>query len=114
MATKVRSGGSEPSRAKHPATPKEEAKEEIKLETCAGCGTQAEEHPIIGVVHKDDEAAPLAVIHSLDNPDWKGIPVCDACWRNPAHRKNQLKCHFFLRGAGKIGVAAAGSDTIRT
>lgn len=113
MATKVKSGGSDVSKAKHPPTPQKE-QTPTNMETCAGCGAQAEEFPIIGVVNKDDELAHLAVIHSLDNPDWKGIPVCDACWRNPAHRKTPLKCHFFLRGAGKIGVAAAGSDTIRT
>jgi hypothetical protein len=24
-------------------------------------------------------------------------PICDACWREPAHRTNKLKGHFFDR-----------------
>lgn len=95
------------------------AKKELKnadehgIEVCAGCELQAPEHPWVGVMHKDDvEDKSSIVITSTDNPDFVGVAVCDACHRDPAHRKFKLKCHFHPRATGRVGVVMAGSTDI--
>lgn len=83
-----------------------------EVEICAGCEAEAPEHPWIGVMNKKDDEGNTAVITSADNPDWVGVPVCDACHRDPAHRRFPLKCHFHPRATGKLGVIMAGSSDI--
>lgn len=85
---------------------------ESEMETCAGCEAEAPEHPWIGIMHRDDAKDITAVITSADNPEFVGVPVCDACHRDPAHRTFPLKCHFHPRATGKLGVIMAGSGTI--
>lgn len=94
-------------------------------EVCAGCGAVAEEgapFPVIAVLHEQDAAKLTTVVdHPTGEPgedgqNYVGAPVCDACWRDPAHRsKNALKCHFFERkgNAAQIGLMLAGSFNIQ-
>jgi hypothetical protein len=68
------------------------------MEACVGCGAEAEKHPIAAVVR--------------DEPQWKSVPVCDPCWRDPAHRKAPIKGHFFLRTDAGVAVRLAGSANL--
>lgn len=67
------------------------------LEACSGCGAIAAAHPIVGVT-RDKE----------DSGKWATFPVCDACWRDPAHRTAPLKMHFFARPDAENALANAG------
>lgn len=83
---------------------------ESQVERCGGCDAEATQHPYVAVMHADD-AAELSVSHtSADNPNWVGVPVCEACWRDPAHRVRPLKSHFFPRASARVGVLLAGSS----
>lgn len=68
------------------------------MEICAGCGAQADQFPMVGIGRQDlaAETGPL-VEH----------PVCDACWRDPAHRTTPLKVHFHTRANASVAVATA-------
>lgn len=57
-------------------------------------------HPMIGVAfdQKGGQAA--------------AFPVCDSCWRDPAHRLVVLKMHFFPADRAREAVAAAGASKI--
>jgi hypothetical protein len=94
-------------------TKKDRAPEsQSKMEVCAGCDTEAPEHPYIGVMNKKDDEGHVATITSDRNPDWVGVPVCEPCWRDPAHRKFPLKCHFHPRATARAGVILAGSADV--
>lgn len=85
-----------------------------ELEVCAGCDATAPQHPWVGVMHTDDakDAEASIVVRTADNPDFVGVAVCDACHRDPAHRKFPLKCHFHPRATGRVGVIMAGSADV--
>lgn len=70
------------------------------MEVCTGCGAAAPVHPMVGVA-RDRETGGMAA-----------FPVCEACWRWPAHRKAPLKMHFFPRAQARVAVALAGSETL--
>ena len=70
-------------------------------ETCVGCG--AEGWPI----------HPMVMVHQGGEPDtWVSAPVCHFCWYDPAHRKAQLKGHFFYRKDRDVAVENAGSSEL--
>lgn len=81
------------------------------METCIGCGAEQEQFGIIAVVNENDTHGVAPVVESLDNPGWKGMGVCDACHRDPAHRAVPIKAHFFERAAAKAAVVMAGSSS---
>jgi len=70
------------------------------MEPCTGCGAIAPQHPIVGVA-RDRETGEMSA-----------FPVCEPCWRDPAHRKAPLKMHFFPRDQERIAVASAGSPNL--
>lgn len=78
-------------------------------ETCGGCGASADQYPYVAVMNKADAGSLPVVQTSQDNPDWVGVAVCEACWRDPAHRTTPLKCHFFPRASARVAVVLAGS-----
>jgi hypothetical protein len=66
------------------------------VEVCLGCGVVAEKspHPWVGVTRDEDG-------------NMNSWPVCDACFKDPAHRQTVLKMHFFPRNHAAIAVDAA-------
>lgn len=66
---------------------------------CAGCGAEGI-HPMVGV-YRDEETGQHAA-----------APVCEACWRDPAHRTKVLKMHFFPRAQADEAVRKAGSRSL--
>ena len=70
------------------------------METCIGCGAQAPEHPMVAIVSNDE------------TQEWEAAPTCDACWRDPSHRTNLIKGHFFTRAQRVIALRYAGSTNI--
>lgn len=81
-------------------------------EICAGCDARAPQHPWIGVMHKDDVDEKASIVISATGVEFVGVAVCDACHKDPAHRKFPLKCHFHPRATGRVGVLMAGSADI--
>lgn len=72
------------------------------METCVGCGIQTTgAHPYVGIGRKDlaENTGPM-VAH----------PVCEPCWRDPAHRVHALKMHF----THLVGASAALSGARMT
>jgi hypothetical protein len=67
------------------------------IELCSCCDEPGI-HPWVGVVKSGD--------------GWTHVPVCDACHRDPAHRKRKIKAHFFPAADADAAVAAAGSSNI--
>lgn len=66
--------------------------------SCVGCGAESSAHPYVGI-GKDGH-------HEI-----QALPVCEACWRDPAHRTRQLKMHFFTASvAGRALSAARAMD----
>ena len=49
--------------------------------TCIGCDEEIFGGSMFAVLREGDE--------------WSAEPVCLPCWRDPAHRKRQIKGHFF-------------------
>ena len=94
-------------------------------EVCAGCGavsTEGAPFPVLGIMNERDVPAGATVIDNPntdsadDGENYVGVAVCDACWRDPAHRTGDpLKVHFFERkgNAAKIGLMLAGSANIQ-
>lgn len=90
------------------------------METCYGCGAKADQHPVVGVLNaKDLKRGTKAVENPVsgqaapDGQKYEGVPVCDACHRDPAHRsQNALKCHFFMRDNARLGLVMAGSPNL--
>ena len=66
---------------------------------CSGCGAIGE-HPWVGI-GKDEESG-----------TWAAFPVCDRCFRDPAHRQRVLKYHFAPKAQAAIALAHAGSATL--
>lgn len=64
-------------------------------EVCEGCGATAPHHPIVGITSKGGV--------------FVSVPVCIACWRDPAHRTTPIKAHFFRREDADRALARAGS-----
>jgi hypothetical protein len=51
----------------------------------------------------------MAAVMSDDNgKTFYSEPVCDACWRDPAHRQVTLKASFFNRDQAADAVSLAG------
>ena len=87
----------------HKAAPKPVRKPAQRLsvgEPCAGCDVEADRFPMVGVT-MDRETG-----------EWEAFPVCEMCWRDPAHRVHPLKMHFFPASQAKQAVAMAGSSGI--
>ena len=69
------------------------------MERCVGCGIAAQSHPIVGVGRADLSAG---------SGDLVAHPVCDLCWRDPAHRTlGAVKVTYFPRAEAARAVAAA-------
>ena len=64
------------------------------MELCAGCEALAKTHPYVGV-GRDHEGF------------FDALPICEVCWRDPAHRKVTLKMHFFPRAQAEQALDAA-------
>lgn len=79
-----------------------------KKETCVGCGSKADEHPVVAIAAKGDIKGDRVGEHGT----WTAHPVCNECHQDPTHRKNDLKSHFFMRGDERVALRFAGSDTI--
>lgn len=43
---------------------------------------------------------------------WVSGPVCDDCWRDPAHRERPIKAHFFPRHQEALALKQAGAASI--
>ena len=69
------------------------------MELCIGCDATAPTHPYVGV-GRDRAGA------------WDAFPVCEACWKDPAHRKGTLKMHFFPRSQADSALAAAEDNIL--
>lgn len=76
---------------------------------CVGCGAESPLHPIVIVAGLGDLEGDVVD----QNARFSSHEVCEACWRDPAHRQQKLKGHFFDRSAAGVALAAAGSSTIR-
>lgn len=70
------------------------------LELCSGCGAVAPRHPIAGVA-RDRETGLMTA-----------FPICNACWRDPAHRQRPLKMHFFDRSQADQAVRDAENNIL--
>jgi hypothetical protein len=86
-------------------------------ETCYGCGAEAPAgttHPMISVVNaKDVEKGTRSIANPNQDSAFVAVPVCDACWKDPAHRSaHAIKGHFFERRASKMALMMAGSSDI--
>lgn len=69
------------------------------MEACAGCGIQTTgQHPYVGIGRADLET---------NTGEMVAHPVCEPCWRDPAHRVHPLKMHFALRADADRAVRAA-------
>jgi hypothetical protein len=68
------------------------------MQTCIGCGAQAERHPFIGVGRQRLETGDGPMVDH---------PVCNACYLDPAHRSSPLKLTYFHVDASSQAVAAA-------
>lgn len=71
------------------------------MELCTGCGAVTPSRHPIGGVKRDRETGQFEV-----------FPVCDACWKDPTHRKVRLAMHFFQRDYADIAVQHAGKGSI--
>lgn len=69
-------------------------------DACLGCGAMDAAHPMVAVVW-DQETRRFAA-----------LPVCDACHRDPAHRRTLIKGTFFGRGEAAVAVRKAGGSHI--
>jgi hypothetical protein len=54
----------------------------------------------------------VAIVRNLETEKWGAHPVCVVCHRDPAHRKNHIKGHFFERRAAELALSKAGSADI--
>jgi hypothetical protein len=77
----------------------------VSEKACVGCGvepnsTSGGAHPMV------------AIVRNLESGKWGAHPVCVACHRDPAHRNNHIKGHFFERRAAQRALAMAGSPNI--
>lgn len=74
------------------------------MEVCKGCEAEAEQFAMVAVVRNDGDPALGAFV---------AVPVCDACWKDPAHQTVQrLKAHYFPRAQARKAAVLAGSDTL--
>lgn len=64
------------------------------MEFCIGCGAEA---PMLA----------YTAVMADGSGGFKSEPVCYLCWRDPEHRKNPIKGHFFERRHAEAAVAAA-------
>jgi hypothetical protein len=71
-------------------------------EICAGCDRPAAtgaHHLMVGVTRNAEG-------------QMKAFPVCEECWKDPAHRKRNLKMHFFDRRLADRAVKAADENIL--
>lgn len=68
----------------------------MAAEPCAGCGIYADPHPMVHIEH--DDASDERV----------SVPVCDDCWKDPAHRtRRALRGAFHLLKDAPSALAAS-------
>ena len=67
---------------------------------CAWCGAKAGRHPYVGITQSEDKAG------------WVALDICLECWKEPSHRKVQIKAHFFPVEQKDQALARAGSSNI--
>lgn len=79
-----------------------------EMERCVGCEAKSRRHPIVAVARRGDVQGDRVG----EEGEFAAHPVCDACWRDPAHRRQPIKAHFFPRGQERGALASAGSDSI--
>jgi len=88
----------------------------MNFQRCAGCGIEAESHPIVGVGISDEALKDYALPDYFkirgDGVRFDAYPVCAACHADPSHRRRTLKMSFFERGHLGTALAAAGSNSI--
>lgn len=63
-------------------------------EACTGCGAVADKHPIVGIARSETEG-------------FEAHPVCEECWRDPAHREQPLVMHFHHRHNAEQAIRGA-------
>ncbi len=73
----------------------------MSIEPCPGCGT------VLG----DTDYSHVGIIRDEDG-SFTAFPVCDPCFKDPAHRKYKLKMHFFPRSMKGVALERAGSTDI--
>ena len=77
---------------------------------CIGCKYPLDQVKIVGIgdLPEADKRYALEI-----RPDGRmgAYPVCEACYRDPSHRKRVLKLHFF-EGDYRVALARAGSSSI--
>lgn len=64
------------------------------MEKCAGCGVEAEKHPMVAVGENEQR-------------EMVAVPVCLRCWERPWEAPNKVKGHYFERAQTKLAVVAA-------
>ena len=75
-------------------------------ERCVGCDALAFVHPWVGIGWPVG-FPPVGLAGVI-----QAHPVCDACYRDPAHRQRILKVHFFPREQKVRALALAGGSSI--
>jgi hypothetical protein len=68
------------------------------MESCIGCGAQAEKHPVVGIGRADLAANVGELVEH---------PVCKQCHENPAHRTTPLKVAYHPRANSSLALATA-------
>ena len=72
------------------------------MQTCYGCGAEADQHPWV------------AVISSPGGELFVAEPICAPCHQDPQHRSKlpggRLKGHFFPAGQAALALSRAGSS----
>ena len=87
------------------------------MESCYGCGAEAEKHPILGVINRSDvEAGATTIANPSDASAFVGVTVCGPCHKDPEHRTaHALKCHFVERQDERkvlVALVMAGSENL--
>lgn len=88
----------------------------MATETCAGCGANPPQgqqvHPMVAVMNANDKAPDREPVEKSPDGTWVAVPLCDLCWKDPAHQQPYLKAHYYYRNQARTAVRLAGSDTI--
>lgn len=88
------------------------------MEQCFGCDAEAEEHPIVAVMHSADvmavrgEDEDAIVGGQVNKRGFVGVPICRACHVEPTHRTRVVKGSFFGRDQAPIAIMRGGSNNL--
>ena len=73
------------------------------VEVCVGCGEAQKEVPS----EFPKRRFPWVGVTRDEDGKMAAFPICDACHKDPAHRKYLLKMHFFSAGHADVAVDSA-------